>query len=855
MQTGDSVGPYVIQSRLGAGGMGQVYRAHDARLGRDVALKQLSDRSLASDLARRRVLQEARAAAALSHPHIAAIFDVLDTPDGPLIVMEYVPGESLAALIARGALPPARALDIGVQIAKGLADAHRHGIVHRDLKPANIQITPGGIAKILDFGIARITATPAEQQAAPTMTAGAEAGRLVGTPGYMAPEQLAGGSADERTDVYALGVVLYEMLTGCAPFAGGDLFQSAMAVLKGGARQVVDLVPSTPPLISAIVERAMAPDPAARFQTAGEMAIELQRARTLVSGPQSHGTGVADGGRRQTMRLALVTLVLIAMAGMGWQWTRGTEAVAVAEGSVFAVLPFRNATGSALDDPIAVGLTDAVANRLSSLESIRVLSVEASRDAATAGRDAAGAARALGARFVVDGEMRRNGQSLDVNVALVNADGSRSPAGRFTGDIAQIFDLHQRIAQGVIAAMAGVDAAAGAATPSGAPTLNQDAFAEYAQARVFLERSDVPGNLDHAIRLFQSAIARDARFALAYAGLGQAYWAQYTQTGETRWTTPATAAVLDALRIDPLQPEVRLSLAVMYQGLGRLDDAEEEVRKVVALQPWNDDAHRLLGGVHIDRSAWDAAVAALNRAIELRPNYWRNHSELGFAHFQSGRADLALKAYERVVELQPDSALGFHMLGTLHQSAGRLPEALANYETASRIRPRWSTYSNIGTIRFWSGDYAKAADAYERALKLAPATPRLHINLGDAREKLGERSRARASYQSAVDEIRRQLGVNAQDADNLSLLALSLAKLGDRAGAGDASARALQLNPQHGEVLYAAAVVEALAGRTAEACSHLGAAVARGTSVEIVRQAGELRVLRGCEAYDRLITQ
>ncbi|HUF23378.1 MAG TPA: protein kinase, partial [Vicinamibacterales bacterium] len=635
MNSGDSIGPYLIQSPLGAGGMGRVYLARDTRLNREVALKQLSDPSLASDVARGRVLQEARAAAGFSHPNIATIYDVLDTPDGPTIVMEYVPGESLARHIARGSLPPARALEIGAQVAEGLAEAHTRGIVHRDLKPANIQITPEGKAKILDFGIAQPAARDQDQGATPTVTSHADAGRLAGTPGYMAPEQLGGGRADERTDIYALGVLLYEMVTGRPPYPTGDLLSTAMAVLKGDARPVAELVPATPPVVSAIVARAMAREPADRFQRAGELARDLRQARKAIARGRGDVTPARVAGRPPAPRIALIALAAVILAVAGWQWLRDSNgAVVSARGSVLAVLPFTNATGDALNDPIAVGLTDGVANLLSSLQSVRLLSLDQTREAAGTAASAAAAAKTLGAGFVVEGHLRRTGQTLDVDVSLVTADGEKRPAGSYAGDLAQIFDLHQRIAQGVIAALTAENAVSSGAAQNPAATMNQEAYADYAQARHFLER---PDDVDHAVRLFESAIAKDDRFTLAYAGLGQAYWSKYRQTQDPVWTTKATKAILDGLLIDPEQPEVRLSLAVMHQGVGDLKAAEEELRRVMAMRPWNDDAYRLMAGVYIERSELEKAVVELERAIERRPGYWRNHSELGYTHYQAGR--------------------------------------------------------------------------------------------------------------------------------------------------------------------------------------------------------------------------
>jgi serine/threonine-protein kinase len=864
MIPGESVGPYIILNSLGSGGMGEVYRARDERLNREVALKRLSDVTLESDVVRRRILKEARAAAALSHPNIATIFDVLDTGAGPAIVMEYVPGDSLARVIERNPVPTEQALEFALQMSEGLAEAHTHGIVHRDLKPANIVITPAGRVKILDFGIARSMDAGAESPAAGTVDPRTEAGRIPGTPGYMSPEQITGGHVDQRTDIYAVGVLLYEMLTGRRPFQAPTPFESAMAAVAGAARPVSELAPAVPAHVSALVERAMAKEPEQRFQTATQLADELRHARQrLVDAVTESSTDVAvqpvpgerSPARVKPLALVAAALVAIAAAAIGWRWIHSsTVPVVSAHGSSLAMLPFRNATADPANDSVALGVTEGVANRLASLDSVRILPLEESRDAAAGGADPVHVARALGAGFVVSGELGRVGQTLDIEVALVKADGQRRAVGRYTGDAARLFDLHRRVADGVSSALAREGVVPSAASIQIAPpTSDQQAFAEYSQARLFLERPDVPGNLDHAIRLFQSAIAKDNRFALAHAGLGQAYWAQYRETQDTAWTNRATAAILDALRIDPDQPEVRLSLAVMYHGLGRPDAASEELQRVLAVQPRNDDAHRLLAGIHIDRSEWDAAVAELQRAIELRPNYWRNHSELGYTHFRAGRVEDALKAYQRVVELQPDSARGYHMLGTVYQSAGRLPEALQNYSRANAMRPSPATSSNIGTIHFWNGDYRKAVDAYQQAIALAPSQPDLYANLGDALQKLGQRDRARASYKTAVTEVRRQLAVNENDAFSMSLLALYLAKLDDRAAAADAARKAISLNAQDGEVLYSTAVVAALGGRSTEACARLEQALAHGASPEIVRRADELRSLKGCAAYDRIV--
>jgi serine/threonine-protein kinase len=863
LHTGDRIGPYIILDVLGTGGMGEVYRARDTRLERDVAIKRLSSVAIGGDEARARVLREARSAAALTHPNIAGVYDVLETPDGLVIVMEYVPGESVAARLVRGPLPVEEAIRVGLQIADALIEAHDRGVIHRDLKPANVHLTPGGKAKILDFGIARSVADLPKGSAGDP---GSEAGRIIGTPGYMAPEQMSGGLADERTDIYGVGLLLFEMLTGRRPFQQADLLDSARAIFQGTVPRVGDIDPSLPDHVSALVERAMALKPHDRPRNARALHGELDRAARMLSNAptlddtdralsRGHTPWPSTRRRLKQHRLALTIVALVAAAGgyALWRWAQNTWfSPLAAHPATVGVLPLRNQTGSNDNDALALGLTEGVATRLSANKNVRVLSLDDSRQVAAAETDAARVARALGAAFVIDGQLTRKGQTLDVDVTLVRNDGHRTPAGRFSGDVTQLFALHRRVAEGVTAALAAEGLSPNAARDVGPPTPNQEAFAEYSQARLFLERPDVPGSLDHAVRLFQSAIAKDNRFAQAHAGLGQAYWSLYQETKDPLWTAKATAAILDALRIDPDQPEVRISLAMMHQGMGRVPEAQEELRRVLAVQPSNDDAHRLLGGIHIDRSEWDLAIQELQRAIAIRPNYWRNHSELGFANFRAGRLDAAESAYLRVTQLQPDSARGFHMLGTVQQAAGKLPEAVASYEHANQIRPAASTSANLGTVLFWQRDYAGAAAVYEQAAKLAPNHPAQHANLGDALTKLGRPADAAKSFQRAVDEVTKLLAINDKDPLNLANLALYQAKAGDSAAAEAAIQKALALSPDDGDVLYNRAIVHALAGQLDQACSALDQALARGASEEIVRRAYELESLKGCPAYDRV---
>jgi eukaryotic-like serine/threonine-protein kinase len=844
----------VIVEALGAGAMGEVYRARDTRLGREVALKRLVDRALDDEVAHRRILREARAAAVLSHPGIATVFDVLDTPDGLFIVMEYVPGETLGTRFGVGGVPVNAALEIGLQLARALEHAHEKGVVHRDLKPANVHITPTGQAKILDFGIAKSVIEAQEPQPGDDDLA-TMAGRMVGSPGYMAPEQILGRGTDARTDVYAVGVLLFELLAGRRPFTGTDVFTTAMATLNEPTPRLADIAPRVPRSVSDLVERAMARAPEDRFPSAAALAAAIERATQTIVDAETHlvdGAGLRMGGRIRKRTIATTTLLLIAVSAMVI-WTRVKSQPFEAPLPVVGITPFVNTTRNQANDQLVAGLTDALTKRLASVPSLRVVPLEEVREAMKASQGRETVARTLGASFVVEGSLRRTDNAIDVDVSLRSADGLGRPIGRFSGDVARLFEFHKTITDAVALALRRHGIVAAETAPEAKPpTTNPEAFADYAQARVFLERPDVAGNLDYAIQQLNMAIGKDPKFALAYAALGEAYWAQWRETKAPEWTTKAQAANLEALRLDAEQPEVRYALAVMYEGLGQPTKAAEELKQVLSLQPRNDNAHLLLAKIAGDNGQWDEAIAEARTAIDLRPAYWRNHAQLGDTLLRAGRLDQAVAAYGRLIELQPDSARGFQRLGTVLQSLGRNDEALDNYLKAAAIRPTFATYLNMGTLYYWRTDYAKAADAYARAIQLSPGNPKGYGNLADTQLHLGRRQEAVASYRRAVDEARKLLAVNPRDTDILASLALYQAKLGDRAAAGDTARKALAINPQDGDLLFIRAQVHALAGEHDAACDGVREALAHGKNAEEIRRADELKGLKRCAAYDGL---
>lgn len=861
----ESVGPYRILKKLGAGGLGEVFLAEDTRLKRRVALKSLvgsrQNEPPSAPEARRRLLHEARAAAALNHPNIAAVYDVVENESGAWIVMEYVPGRNLAEVVNDGAMPSPAVAWIGGQLCTALVEAHAHGIIHRDVKPANLVLTPDGRLKVLDFGVAKALAL--DSSAPPTGALDlSQGGRLlVGTPAYIPPEKYLGQSGDERGDIYSAGVSLYELATGRRPFHGGTATALAEAILHDTPPRPSSVKADIDPGLEAVVLRAMSRQPGDRYPTAAAMRDDIARIRgswsswpTLSQSALLRSTRALPSWSRlgRGTRAALLALA-VALAGVGLlvgkdSFGRPTSGARI---PVVVVLPLDDLSGDPGNVHLGVGIADVLIASLARLPGVNVVSRNVADSYAEPKRNARRIARDLGADYVVGGTVQRSADQLRVTLSLVQATTSLvSWSEAHDGTLAGVFALEQRAAEALAGALRLKLVPVGPEKP---PPVSAEAFSDYAEGRALLERSDVPANLDRAIALFERVIAAAPRFALAHAGLGQAYWSKYTETRDAAWTVKARAATEEALRLDPGQAPVRVALAQIDEGTGRRDAAVEELTKAVGLQPNSDDAHRELGRLLARTGRFEAGLAHLATAVSLRPNYWRNHVALGRAYFNRGDFAEASRSFQRVTELRPESASGFQMLGTAQHAAGDKAGALRSYLRAVEVQPNAESYSNLGTVYYEQGRLAEAAAAYEKAIGLKPGDPEYRRNLGDVYRRLGLRDKARTAYEDAVARAEALLKVNPADAMAWGRLGVYRAKLGDRANAARAAEKARTLAPSSGDVFYFSAVVHALHGQAEESLADVRRAVANGYSREFLRADEDLAVLWTQADYRQLM--
>lgn len=673
LESGHQLGPYLIIAPIGVGGMGEVYRARDPRLGRDVAVKILPRDSAADPDRLRRFEQEARAVAALSHPNVLAIFDV-GTSGVPYLVTELLEGETLRRVLERGSLGTERTVHLGLQLAAGLAAAHAHGIVHRDLKPENVFITAAGQLKILDFGLATRTGHIGTDEATRPET---DQGGIVGTLGYIAPEQLRGAGADHRADIFACGAILYEMVTGARAFRGESPADTISAILNQAPP--LSTFENASPGLATIVRRCLEKRADRRFQSALDLAAALESYSDVR--PAS------------------------------------TPALAGAAPSSIAVLPFTNLSPEPDNQYFSDGLAEELVNALARLSGLRV----ASRTSSFRFRGPHGnireIGRELGVGAILEGSVRRAGSRLRVTVQLTNVeDGYHIWSERYDRELADVFDVQDEIVQAIVGSLAPTLVVEPLESVR-RPTENLQAYDLYLRGRHFWNQRS-PAVIGTAISYFEQAIAMDPDYALAYAGLADCY----SLLRVYGWTPPehsqpkALEAVGRALALDPTLPEAHFAKALYdfyFEGSWR--SARRHFEEALALNPRLAIVEAYFGIFLAMEYRYEEGRRRITRAIDLDPFSPLVHFLAASAACAMGDAAAAERHANRALQLQPESLGPRWPLAVALAMAGRYDEAIVAGEQVL-ARTRAPIY--VGVLGMVYGRAGRLADARRLAQEL-----------------------------------------------------------------------------------------------------------------------------------------
>jgi serine/threonine-protein kinase len=740
---GRYLGSYRIGTLIGAGGMGEVYRAHDEKLQRDIAIKVLPAAAVDDHVAAARLLREARAAAALNHPNICTVHEVGEHEGQAFIAMELIDGAPLHSAVPEGiGLPVDRVLDYGIQIADALAHAHERGVLHRDLKTANIVITKAGRAKVLDFGLAKRLLPTADVVTETTNTVTIMGGHA-GTPAYMAPEQLRGLPSDARSDVWAFGVVLYELTAGERPFAGKTLYELSSAILNAEPRP---LPPRVPPELQSVVERCLDKDPANRFQRADQVVEALQAIRDGTPAVRRGAPAVVVPRPQISTRTlaAAVAVVLLAATALAVALNvGGLRDRVLSRPPLFdsiAVLPFQESSSDTSQPFLSAGLHQALTSELAQLPGFtKVISSPSTRRFANSTVPPTDIARTLDVRALVTGSVTRTGDRVQVAVQLVDGRDGREVWGqtfdRTSRDVVALqSDLVTAIAQGIQLRLQPRDRQRLAARA----TINPETYELYLRGMHALRNADEGDAQTSGLAYFQQAVDRDPGDPYAYAALAQGYVTLGHSPAATAdaWTR-ARAAAERALTLAP-------DIAEAHTAMGQVKlyyewdwtGAERSFQRAIELNP-NLAGSRYHYAWHLFLfGRFNEAIAEHERARDLDPLTPRNTAYLAVIYAHAKRYDEAIATAQKVLETNPRSAIAWQALGFTYSLMGRHDEAIAACQRAAEYAPPWTF--TLGAAYATAGRMEEARSVLQTMLKRPPtpygmwARSMLYMYLGDA---------------------------------------------------------------------------------------------------------------------------
>jgi serine/threonine protein kinase/tetratricopeptide (TPR) repeat protein len=854
---GSQFGPrYRIEAEIGEGGMGKVYKAYDTDLDRTVALKLIRPELAKDANSLQRFKQELLLASRISHRNILRIHDLGDVGGVKFISMAYIQGMDLHELIAKmGKLQTGRVVNIAKQLAGALEAAHAEGVAHRDLKPRNVLIDVDDHVYVSDFGLATSLDS--------ANTAMTRAGEVLGTPRYMSPEQAESKAADHRSDLYSLGVILYEMATGEVPFTGESSLQVMFQHVQQPPKDPRLLNPETPEYLADIILKCLEKDPALRYQNAAELLRDLESGTPPTRIVRLR---IAETGYPKWMfaAMGIVLLVGIGLAirpvrervlGRAVSVSRLRHGAAPGAADKFvAVLPLRVLGSDATLHYEAEGVVDALSAKLFQMKDVH-LAAPAAVEKINPSDPVTKIARQLGAKLIVQGTMQSAGDKIDAVLSLSDSTGKQLWTKDFPGVRQDLLTIEDQIYNELVTALELKPSDEELARNALRPTENVAAYELYLKGRDILRGKRDVKRVQSAVDLYQQAIKKDPGFALAYAGLADASIILFNLSQDASWSQKALSAAQHAQTLNDEIPEVHFALGNVYRVTGKTAEAIVELKHALQLAPNSDEGYRRLGNAYMAAGQKDDALRAYQQAIDVNPYYGLNYTRLGVAYNELGDYPKALSALNRAVELMPDSAAAYGNIGVIDFQMGKWNDAITAYGKALKIEPSEDLYTSLGTAYFYLGHRTDAVTMFQKAVALNPNNHEYAGNLADGYRWSGEKDKAQKAYQQAIQLALRALQVKPGDAATLGYLGLYYAKNGDAKRGLDFIQRARAIDQIGNDLLYQQAVVDTIAGQQDDALESLKQAFQKGYSAVLVKNDPEFKPLEMNPAFSKLLTQ